>query len=634
MQTPYQNFSYFGGYSEPMMYNNQPKSSHKTRRKSSVDPVKHRRTRSGCFMCRSRRVKCDETRPVCDRCRKGHRECIYPDPPPSKGPGAHGQSSKDGGSLLQQASPASSGDTEDHDDNIDSRIKRDVLHDLPEDDEEYDLEPPPKLGSISSKDSPTESTETSSSHTATARVTPERPSLFPGASVDWSRFSPDVQRYMQHYHENITNHHYCIPHDGDDFFHTILPGFAARNEALLNAVVGFSAYHYNIENNPNGKVQEFLQYYNRSVTLLISFLRRREKPDVATLLTILQLATIEEYLGDWINLMGHQKAAYELLTELFTPQSAVQSPLGRLVVHWYSRFDVFVAIRGSFPTMLPTQWFTEYRDYCQAQAALADKTTEYHWHTEAELANFRHMSRDISTLVARGSRGQLTPEEFATDHSQLVKRMENWRSSWHPVVADPDYLVTDFTYGPPANQDDIVDPYTPGVLYSQPKFATTMMSMLYLSCILMLKCQSPTKERQQLYRELAGHSYEVCQVFELIARWPGSPKGSIIATDPVISMAALFLPLDTKHTTWFRRKLAMCEMAGNIHPITIRTKLGELFNATYCAHWWLPNDEGFTPILQATRNLADERNAAAIDAQQENLREVHHVFAKLKVDQD
>jgi hypothetical protein len=56
MQTQYQNFSYFGGYSEPMMYN-QPKSSHKTRRKSSIDPVKHRRTRSGCFMCRSRRVK-------------------------------------------------------------------------------------------------------------------------------------------------------------------------------------------------------------------------------------------------------------------------------------------------------------------------------------------------------------------------------------------------------------------------------------------------------------------------------------------------------------------------------------------------------------------------------------------------
>lgn len=194
---------------------------------------------------------------------------------------------------MQQASPASSRETDEPEDTIGARVKHDTLHDLAEDDEEYELEPPPKLGSISSKESPTASTETSSSHTATARVTPERPSLFPGARVDWSKFSLEVQRYMRHYHENITSHHYCIPHDGDDFFHTILPSFAARNEALLNALVGFSAYHYNIEHNPDGEIHEFLQYYNRSVMLLISFLRRREKPDVATLLTILQLATIE-----------------------------------------------------------------------------------------------------------------------------------------------------------------------------------------------------------------------------------------------------------------------------------------------------------------------------------------------------
>jgi len=29
--------------------------------------AKHRRTRSGCYTCRARRVKCDEKKPVCDR---------------------------------------------------------------------------------------------------------------------------------------------------------------------------------------------------------------------------------------------------------------------------------------------------------------------------------------------------------------------------------------------------------------------------------------------------------------------------------------------------------------------------------------------------------------------------------------
>jgi len=65
-----------------------------------------------------------------------------------------------------------------------------------------------------------------------------------------------------------------------------------RNEALLYAVVGFAAYHHTLKN-PNGQINEFLQYYNRSVTLLLAFLKKKEKHSVATLLTILQLATIE-----------------------------------------------------------------------------------------------------------------------------------------------------------------------------------------------------------------------------------------------------------------------------------------------------------------------------------------------------
>ncbi|KAM0368440.1 hypothetical protein ACHAPK_006957, partial [Fusarium culmorum] len=58
---PYQQLGYFTGFPDPMMFN--PGKSQKSRRKSAagtptaIDQVKHRRTRSGCFMCRSRRVK-------------------------------------------------------------------------------------------------------------------------------------------------------------------------------------------------------------------------------------------------------------------------------------------------------------------------------------------------------------------------------------------------------------------------------------------------------------------------------------------------------------------------------------------------------------------------------------------------
>ncbi|CAK7232029.1 hypothetical protein SBRCBS47491_008129 [Sporothrix bragantina] len=59
--------------------------------------------------------------------------------------------------------------------------------------------------------------------------------------------------------------------------------------------------------------------------------------------------------------------------------------------------------------------------------------------------------------------------------------------------------------------------------------------------------------------------------------------------------------------------------------------MAELFNDPSCVQWWLPNNEGFSPILQSVRAFADERNLTAVSAQMENLREVRHIFAKLQI---
>lgn len=91
--TTFHNFSYLPDFSE--ITSSGSSKSQKGRRKSAssasgAEAVKHRRTRSGCFTCRSRRVKvivllptsracrtiqlphanneqCDENRPICER---------------------------------------------------------------------------------------------------------------------------------------------------------------------------------------------------------------------------------------------------------------------------------------------------------------------------------------------------------------------------------------------------------------------------------------------------------------------------------------------------------------------------------------------------------------------------------------
>ncbi|MBE3047263.1 hypothetical protein IMZ48_33025, partial [Candidatus Bathyarchaeota archaeon] len=87
-------------------------------------------------------------------------------------------------------------------------------------------------------------------------------------------------------------YHYCFSVDADRFFSAILPNIAVRYEPLLNAVVGFAAYHETLQN-PDGKVEDFLKYYNKSVVLLLNSIQRKEPQTIATLLTVLQLAAIE-----------------------------------------------------------------------------------------------------------------------------------------------------------------------------------------------------------------------------------------------------------------------------------------------------------------------------------------------------
>ncbi|KAF4335644.1 sterol regulatory element-binding ECM22 [Fusarium beomiforme] len=52
-------------------------------KKSCHSKRPHKKTRTGCYKCKARKVKCDEARPTCGSCKLRKAECIYPVP---KGP--------------------------------------------------------------------------------------------------------------------------------------------------------------------------------------------------------------------------------------------------------------------------------------------------------------------------------------------------------------------------------------------------------------------------------------------------------------------------------------------------------------------------------------------------------------------
>ena len=51
-------------------------------------------------------------------------------------------------------------------------------------------------------------------------------------------------------------------------------------------------------------------------------------------------------------------------------------------------------------------------------------------------------------------------------------------------------------------------------------------------------------------------------------------------------------------------------------------------------HWWLPNDEGYSPIIRSIRKFVEERSSIATDVPKEDLREMKQIFAALKLTDD
>ena len=286
-------------------------------------------------------VQCDESHPVCESkrhsrpthtdnlidltgCKKGGRDCVYPETSTSsKSPTNKTGSSKDAHSRTRESPDSLSDEYEEEGDN-------ERLEPIQDGDEEdkytYDagdsFKPIAQRGgashiisgqtamfrkqsetpsSIQDKmTSPSPSTEGSVGHAAYQTVDGSRhmkvgissPSNSDILRSDWSHLPHDLQLYLAYFCENVTYLHYSVKADPGDFLKTVFIDAALRNDALLHAVVGFAAFQRTLHN-PHGKIQDFLQYYNKAVSLLLSSLKRGEKHTTGTLLAILQLATIE-----------------------------------------------------------------------------------------------------------------------------------------------------------------------------------------------------------------------------------------------------------------------------------------------------------------------------------------------------
>lgn len=231
---------------------------------SVMKPIQSARVRRPVFL-----AVVDQHANITVGCRKGNRECVYPEPTPSKG------SVRDSSGQNQQESPTSSRGDDDDDENGQDGSLSPIMDENEEEAERAMMQSSTAAFPPATLSAPATSLSLSHEH------------LEAGQGLNG-----DAQFYLNYYRDNITHYHYAVVNDCDNFFQEILAGLAIQDEALLYAVVGFAAYHHTLQN-PIGEIKDFLHFYNRSVTLLLGFLKRKERHTDLTLLTILQLATIE-----------------------------------------------------------------------------------------------------------------------------------------------------------------------------------------------------------------------------------------------------------------------------------------------------------------------------------------------------
>jgi hypothetical protein len=113
----------------------------------------------------------------------------------------------------------------------------------------------------------------------------------------WAGLPQNVKFYLKYHRNNLSHHHYSWKYDAGDFLKKTFLEIALNFEPLMYAVVAFAAYH-NALSREDGRVKDFLDAYNKSVSLLRQSLAKTDRHSLSTLLTILQLATIEVRIDD------------------------------------------------------------------------------------------------------------------------------------------------------------------------------------------------------------------------------------------------------------------------------------------------------------------------------------------------
>ncbi|KXJ92280.1 hypothetical protein Micbo1qcDRAFT_60842 [Microdochium bolleyi] len=584
------------------------------------EQVKHRRTRSGCLTCRGRRVKCDESHPVCQRCRKGNRECVYPESAATEDTesGAAKKNGQAAGRKRTAQATLAGLDEEPETDRLSTEPEDDICDDHPQINQSMtkrrhktprSLQERDRTRSRADSETPScnssKSWSASDSSTRGAKLTyvahhPPRA----GKAWDWAHLDKKIRFYLDYYTQHITYMDYGLISDPDDFFGSTLLQMATfeGNEALLYGVVAFSAYHYALRD-VKGQFEEFLKFYNDSVTRVLQTFARNEDSTLSTLVTLLQLNTIESNFSDFPQLSSHHRAASELILRLYTPAMVCEAPV-RTALLWYLHFDNLMLFWSNSQPLIPRDYLQALVDFCLQQGDSPPEIKD--WTTEAGYVQLCLISYDIADHRSRLRLGVTAKSQHYEEREIIDRQLYQWRQNLDPNLTDSRCLVLE------QEPDSLLAPVGAKVTesadtFSAPLLTTTLLIAQWNFITLMHESDNDVAPPSHISEALSERALRICRAWAFVGRLSPSASSACTSLIAPLKMAVLFLPRNGQYNQWVRESLAMTELQGVMMAKPVRACMANVLNDHTCLDWWLPQDEGKTTAVRNARTMADER---------------------------
>lgn len=252
----------------------------------------------------------------------------------------------------------------------------------------------------------------------------------------------------------------------------------------------------------------------------------------------------------------------QILTELFTPKTIMQSETHRKICAWYMRFDIVAGLMSGHEAALGREWFAACADFYARQAR--DKPNDIGARLEEHFSQHRLLAMDVALLFGKKAKGALSDDEFVLGLGELSRWLMSMEHELTTAFAESRTYIKDFPGAPDhTDPDDVVDdPTNPNFLLAGELFTWNFIMIDFWSLLLMFKSWLGQFDKSQAGHEVVDIAFKICRLFESLQYASGDDDAVVLAAQAALGFAATCLPKDQKHTMWCRRKYARIEACG------------------------------------------------------------------------